>query len=845
MPNGRFIHGVSLFTLLAGGACATESAPDPRSGPQKLIPVDSVEDESFHAPSDLARSAAIYARHRTDHLAAGDEWQLRSAEIGADGRTHVRLDQMSSGIKVFGGDVVVHGDDTRFSALSGNVLGGAAAVEVAPLIEDKGAIILGKREYLEKVTDPSTPLAYDREAAELVILPGNADRDTRLAWHVTFHTEMQGGAPPGVWNGFYDARSGERLWWFNAIDTLSQASGPGGNPKVARTWVNALDVEPAGTQFQMNTARLVTTNMNNGTAGSGTIVVGPLNPISDAAIDDAHGFAENTLNMLRDWQGYNSIDNAGFIIRSRVHYSVNYENAFWDGSQMTYGDGATLFYPLSGSADVVAHEIDHGFTTFHSNLIYAQQSGGMNESFSDIAGEVAESYFKGTAPDFDVGRDIFRANSALRFMCNPTADGRSIDNFANYNDGLDVHFSSGIMNKAFCLTARRFGSGSPTGPATQASVLRASRAWYLANAHYWTAGSTFQQGCQGVFDAARALGYSATELAQIRQSWIEVGITCGSADELTIQRWATQQGGFWDAQKWVSGDFNGDGRTDMAKVFNDGGFASIDVHLSTGTGFVIQRWATRQGGFWDAQKWIAGDFNGDGKTDLANVFNDGGLADIDVHLSTGGSFGIARWATQQGGFWDAQQWVAGDFNGDGKTDLAKAFNDGGLADIDVHPSTGVSFGIARWATRQGGFWDAQKWMAGDFNGDGKADMAKVFNDNGLADIDVHPSTGASFGIQRWATQQGGFWDAQKWMAADFNGDGRCDVAKAFNDGGLADIDVHPSTGGSFGIERWATRQGGFWDAQQWVAGDWNGNGRRDLAKAFNDNGLADLDVHIH
>jgi hypothetical protein len=71
------------------------------------------------------------------------------------------------------------------------------------------------------------------------------------------------------------------------------------------------------------------------------------------------------------------------------------------------------------------------------------------------------------------------------------------------------------------------------------------------------------------------------------------------------------------------------------------------------------------------------------------------------------------------------------------------------------------------------------------------------------------------------------------------------VAKAFNDGGLADIDVHPSTGAAFGIQRWATRQGGFWDLQQWVAGDWNGNGARDLAKAFNDGGLADLDVHIH
>jgi len=256
-------------------------------------------------------------------------------------------------------------------------------------------------------------------------------------------------------------------------------------------------------------------------------------------------------------------------------------------------------------------------------------------------------------------------------------------------------------------------------------------------------------------------------------------------------RWATKQGGYWDSQKWVAGDFNGDGRTDFAKAFNCGnGLACIDVHLSTLGGFVMQRWATNQGGYWDAQKWVVGDFNGDGKDDLAKSFNDSGLASIDVHLSSGGTFGIARWATRQGGFWDAQKWVAGDFNGDGKDDLAKSFYDGGLASIDVHLSSGGTFGIARWATRQGGFWDAQKWVAGDFNGDGKDDLAKSVFDGGLASIDVHLSSGGSFGIARWATRQGGFWDAQKWVAGDFNGEGKDDLAKSFYDGGLASIDVH-------------------------------------------------------
>src|SRR5262249_45307046 len=178
---------------------------------------------------------------------------------------------------------------------------------------------------------------------------------------------------------------------------------------------------------------------------------------------------------------------------------------------MTYGDGASFFYPLSGALDVVAHEIDHGFTSKHSNLTYYGQSGGMNESFSDIAGTAAKFYYSPSTATFDLGGDVFKnPTGALRYMCDPPKDGYSIDNLSNYNDGIDVHFSSGIMNKAFCRTAKRLSGGNPDGTATADGVKKAAKAWYLANASYWTAGSTFVQGCQGVYDAAKALTYDAT-----------------------------------------------------------------------------------------------------------------------------------------------------------------------------------------------------------------------------------------------------------------------------------------------------------------------------------------------
>ena len=316
------------------------------------------------------------------------------------------------------------------------------------------------------------------------------------------------------------------------------------------------------------------------------------------------------------------------------------------------------------------------------------------------------------------------------------------------------------------------------------------------------------------------------------------------ASGFQIKRWETKSGGFWDQQKWTMGDFNGDGKVDLVNIFNDAGSMSADIHTSTGTSFSIARGETKAGGFWDAQKWAVGDFNGDGKSDLVNMFNDNGLMSADVHLSNGSGFQIQRWESQAGGFWDAQKWATGDFNGDGKADLVNMFNDNGLMSADVHLSNGSGFEIKRWETKAGSIWDAQKWMAADVNGDGKADLINIFNDGGLASVDVHVSTGTGFEIQRWETKAGGFWDAQQWSTADVNGDGKADLINVFNDNGLMSVDVHVNTGTGFQIQRWETKAGGFWDGQKWMAADVTGDGKADLMNVFSDLGSTSIDVHV-
>jgi pseudolysin/vibriolysin len=198
-----------------------------------------------------------------------------------------------------------------------------------------------------------------------------------------------------------------------------------------------------------------------------------------------------------------------------VHYSSNYENAFWNGSSMNFGDGASTFYPLV-SLDVTSHEISHGYTEQNSGLEYSGQSGGMNEAYSDIAGEAAEFYDRGAA-DFLVGADIVKTSAgigdALRYMCNPPQDGGSIDNAADYYNGLDVHYSSGVYNKAFCLLAKTSGW----------DVKKAFQVFQLANKSYWGATTNFNDGACGVESAADDLGYTKNDVIT---AFNGVGVTC-------------------------------------------------------------------------------------------------------------------------------------------------------------------------------------------------------------------------------------------------------------------------------------------------------------------------------
>lgn len=213
-------------------------------------------------------------------------------------------------------------------------------------------------------------------------------------------------------------------------------------------------------------------------------------------------------DMYKNWFDMSPLEENGKVkkLLMRVHFGSRYENAFWDGEQMTFGDGGALFYPLV-SVGIGAHEISHGFTEQHSDLIYFGQSGGMNESFSDMASQAAEFYATGKN-SWKIGDDVVKPESgitAFRFMDSPSLDGHSIDNADQYTDEMDVHYTSGVYNRLFYLLATTPGW----------DVRKAFIVMLTANADYWIPTSTFDEGACGIIDAARSYNFSIGDVKHV------------------------------------------------------------------------------------------------------------------------------------------------------------------------------------------------------------------------------------------------------------------------------------------------------------------------------------------
>ncbi|NNB85984.1 peptidase M4 [Corallococcus exiguus] len=422
-------------------------------------------------------------------LSASD-LQVRKISVDEQGVSHIRYAQTLNGLPVVGEELVVHVDSSgAIFGANGSARSGGA-VSARPLVAAEAAQTAALRDT------KGTGLAT--EGARLVYVRAEDGR-LRLAYEVRVTGESE--LMPLRDRVYVDALNGATLLRVPEIHTAL-------NRKLY--------------------------SANNGTTTPGTLKRSEGQAaIGDAHVDTNYDMLGYTYDCYKTNFNRDSLNNAGQTLISTVHYSRNYVNAYWDGTQMVYGDGDGVnSIELGKDADVTVHELTHAVTENESNLTYSGQSGGLNEAMSDTFGAICESWKSGswsTAADiWKVGEDVWTpgtAGDALRYMDDPAKDGASIDWAPNYS-GQDVHYTSGVPNLAFALLAK--GGTHPRGRSTVVvtgiGVQKAAQIWYYANANLYTAGTTYDQAKTWTIQAATALGYDAATQASVKAAWEAVGV---------------------------------------------------------------------------------------------------------------------------------------------------------------------------------------------------------------------------------------------------------------------------------------------------------------------------------
>jgi bacillolysin len=457
-------------------------------------------------PGAADKAAKAFLKSQKDLLGMAGTEDFDTASVLTDnlGQTHVKFQQTLRGLPVVGAEYVVHSD------ASGNVraMNGRFAAD-RDLPRNPSVDAVSATDKAAKQAGIANGRFLDGAVLTYVV---NEKSAAFLAWSVhVAYTNAQG---PQVDRIFADATTG-----------------------------NLVLVAP-DYKYLKNRQ---TYTANNGTSLPGTLKrsEGSAN-IGDVALDAAHNYAGNVYDFYKNVFNRDSYDNAGATLKASAHFSTSYNNAYWNGSQMVYGDGdGTQFIALSRDLDVDAHELTHAVTERTAGLVYSNESGALNEATSDILGNSCEAYTEnaGTpnANTWKVGEDIYTPSTsgdALRYMNNPTADGYSKDYYPERITGTadngGVHGNSGIANLAYYLMvmggshprAKTSVVVTPLSSTSSTSLDMAQRIWYRALTVYFTSSTNFSAARTGTVNAATDL-YGATAAATVTAAWDAVGAPGG------------------------------------------------------------------------------------------------------------------------------------------------------------------------------------------------------------------------------------------------------------------------------------------------------------------------------
>jgi Zn-dependent metalloprotease len=541
---------------------------------------------------NAALLAALGAQRAMRGLDADHNFVISRQHPGADGTLVTHLDHTYKGVHIFGSDSVVVTDaagkvvseavsERRLNLGKGsaNRLGAATAdFDVRPTISTKAAIDAALKSLPAGTSHVSLP------SAELIIFPvmktervpgslSKADdelnaldvQDVVDSYELAYlvHTRMTLGDRPVYHDTVVGAHDGRILSQWNMLQTVTGVGHSQYNGAVP------ISTTLSGGTYQMIDATrgtggtygaMAITNANHTTSpgavytnttnewGDGAQYVNggsTTNPNGQTAAVNALWGLMNTYDMLKSTLGWLSLDGHNTATYIAAHVNTAYDNAYYSDTCtcMFIGDGS--FFTSLGAIDVIGHEMGHGITAATSNLTYAGESGGLNESASDINGEMVESYARAggtgatipnTGNDWGVGKEIDRKGTPLRTMYKPSKDGQSPDAWSINLKNLDVHYSSGPNNRMFYFLSQGSNAGKGTDFSSAYLVKKplamtgigndkAYRIWFRANTTKFTASTNYADARAKMIAAAQELyGVGGKEDKAVQRAYAAINV---------------------------------------------------------------------------------------------------------------------------------------------------------------------------------------------------------------------------------------------------------------------------------------------------------------------------------
>lgn len=506
------------------------------------------------APADQHPQAVARALSHLQQVSQAETANLRLADHGfsardvivdADGAEHVRFDRSFRGLRVIGGDVVVHSHGNGNLRGLSRTLANAPSLSIQPKLSAAQARAAGM--------EASNVALGAQIKTELVVFARHAE--PALAWDVLYTGLTPEGAPTER-HVIVHARSGEVL---DSFDDIMHAAAVGTGKSL---FLGTIDVD-TDSQADGKFALRDTTrgdhavyDLKGSFSGAGTLFVdadntwgdGTKNDRATVAVDAAAGHAY-TWDYYLTVHGRHGIADDGKGAKSKVHQSLfglPWVNASWsDGCFcMSYGDGDASTWPLV-AIDVAGHEMSHGVTSRSAKLTYSGESGGLNESTSDIFGSMVEYFanIPAETPDYLIGERLPRNGAPpLRTMVQPSDDGASADCWYDGVGKLDVHYSSGVGNHLYYIlaegsqpvngTATKTCQAGDTRVATGNAVVKgvgrkkAEKIWYRALTVYMTSNTNYHGAREATLSAAADLygGAGSKVWNKVNAAWAAVNV---------------------------------------------------------------------------------------------------------------------------------------------------------------------------------------------------------------------------------------------------------------------------------------------------------------------------------